>query len=430
MAFDPARPDLTAYLPHSPGGRAGSWVSAATAVEAIPDGSRVFIGGAATTPMHLVQALADARHRWSRIEIVTPMLQKRLPVFEHAGAPFHFVTTQASPAFKYLWSSGFVQVLPSKYSDHTTLHVPGGPLAADVAIVAVSAPSEDGRVSLGVSVGSQVMPARTAAMVIAQVNRNIPYTFGAGELDLDQFDFLVEAEETISDSRAAEGGLDEITLRIAESAAGVVRDGCTIQFGIGSIPDAILSSLQRRKELRVHSGLVSDACIDLYEAGAVQGPMVAAEIVCTPRMRQWIHRNPAVIMGPPNLTHGAAELAALPDFVALNSTVEIALDGAANSEVAGGQIISGPGGAPDFGFGANLTNGGRSVLALRATAAGGRISRIVRAIEAPNPVTLPNYLADVIVTEYGRVDVRGLAGTARADALRSIAHPDHRAALS
>jgi acetyl-CoA hydrolase len=398
-------------------------------VQAIPEGSRVFLGGAATTPMHLVQALDDERHRWAQLEIVSPMLQKRLPIFAHAGAPFRFVTSQASPAFKYLWDSGHVQVLPSKYSDHTTLHVPGGPLPCDVAIVAVSEPV-DGRVSLGVSVGSTVMPARTAPIVIAQVNPTIPYTFGAGELDLDQIDFLVRADEPISDSRAAEGELDELTRTIAMSAASVVQDGCTIQFGIGSIPDAILSALQARRSLRVHSGLVSDACIDLYEAGAVEGLMVAAEIVCTPRMRRWIHRNPAVLMGPPNLTHGAAEIAALPRFVALNSTVEIALDGAANSEVVGGQIISGPGGAPDFAFGASLTSGGRSVLALRATAGRGSISRIVRGIEPPNPVTLPNYLCDVVVTEFGRADVRGLAGDRRAAALREIAHPDHRPALA
>ncbi len=429
MAFDPNRPDLSAFLPPSPGGRPARWASAAEAIDAIADRSRIFIGGAATTPMHLVQALDDARDRWTDIEIVAPMLQKRLPVFEHAGAPFRFVTSQASPAYKYLWASGHVQVLPSKYSDHTTLHVPGGPLPADVAIVAVSAPV-DGRVSLGVSVGSCVMPARTAPLVIAQVNPTIPYTFGAGELDLDQIDFLVEADEPISDSRAAGGELDETTRTIAMAAASAVPDGATIQFGIGSIPDAILTLLQSRRGLRVHSGLVSDACIDLYEAGAVEGLMVAAEIVCTPRMRRWIHRNPAVLMGPPNLTHGAGELAALPNFVALNSTVEIALDGSANSEVAGGQIISGPGGAPDFGFGASLASGGRSVLALRSTAARGTISRVVRRIEPPNPVTLPNYLCDVVATEFGRVDVRGLAGHRRAAALRSIAHPDHRADLA
>ncbi|MFN0025737.1 MAG: hypothetical protein ACKV2O_00935, partial [Acidimicrobiales bacterium] len=312
MVFDPARPDLTALLPAARGGRPARRVSAATAVAAIPEGARVFIGGAATTPMTLVQALDDARDRWRRLDIITPLLQKRLPLFQHAGDPFHFISTQASPAFKYLWDSGFVSVLPSKYSDHTTLHTPDGPLPVDVAIVAVSAPGPDGRVSLGVSVGSTVMPARTAPLVIAQINPEIPYTFGAGELDLDQIDYLVEASEPISDSRAAEGGIDATTRTIAQLAASVVTDGCTIQFGIGSIPDAILGELAGRRGLRVHSGLLSDACIDLFEAGAVEGIMVAGEVVCTPRMRAWIHRNPAVLMGPPNLTHGAAELAALP----------------------------------------------------------------------------------------------------------------------
>jgi len=426
MVFDPARPDLTPFLPPSPGGKTTRTMSADAAVAAIPDGSRVFIGGAGTTPVTMMQAMADNAHRWTRIEIVCPMLQKRLPVFAHAGRPFHFVTSQASPAFKYLWDSGFVEVLPSKYSDHTALHVPGGPLPVDVAILAVSSP-HDGRVSLGVSVGSSVMPARTAPLVIAQINPTIPYTYGAGELDLDQIDIVVQADEPVVDSKNEP--VDELSATIAAAAATVVEDGSTIQFGIGSIPDAILGALRHRRGLRVHSGLLSDACIDLYEAGAVDGVMVSAEVVCTPRMRAWIDRNPAVLMGPPNVTHGVAVLATLPRFVALNSTVEIALDGSANSEMVNGQVISGPGGAPDYAFGAGLASGGRSVLALRSTAGRGRVSRIVRRIEAPNPVTLPNYLADVVVTEYGRVDVRGLAGTARAAALRSIAHPDHRAAL-
>lgn len=431
MAFDPARPDLTPYLPPRRGGRAARVVDAEVAVSAIAEGARIYLGGTATTPMHLTQALSDvaATGRWKRLEIVTPLLQKRPAIFQQAGNPFHFVTSQASPAFKYLWDSGFVSVLPSKYSDHATLHTPAGPLPADVAIIAVSAPI-DGRVSLGVSVGSSSMPARTADLVIAQVNPTIPYTYGAGELDLDQIDYLVNHEEPISEGRDDGEGLDELTVSIAELAASVVQDGCTIQFGIGSIPDAILSRLQSRRGLRVHSGLMSDACIDLYEAGATEGIMVAGEVASSPRMRAWIHRNPMVLMAPPNLTHGAAELAALPNFVALNSTVEIALDGSANSEVVNGQIISGPGGAPDFAFGAGMAGGGRSVLALRATAGRGKISRIVRRIEPPNPVTLPSYLADVVVTEFGRVDVRGLAGEARAEAMRSIAHPDLRHTLS
>jgi acyl-CoA hydrolase len=218
--------------------------------------------------------------------------------------------------------------------------------------------------------------------------------------------------------------------RIAQLAAEVVADGATIQFGVGSIPDAILAALGRRRGLRVHSGLVSEACLDLYEAGVVEGPMIAGEVVNSPRMRAWVHRNPAVLTAPPSITHGAAVLAGIDGFVALNSAVEVALDGSANSEAVGGEIVSGPGGAPDFAFGASVSNGGRFVAALKSTAAGGSVSRIVRCIEPPGPVTLPAYLADVVVTEHGRAEVRTLAGPERAAALRAVAHPDHRAALS
>lgn len=423
-------PDLAPYLLPLRGGRASRWCSATDAVAQIPDGARVYLGAGPTTPMHLVQALTDLRDRWTHLEIVSPMLQRRLPLFEHAGRPFHFVTTQASPAFKYLWSSGFVHVLPTRYSDHATLCAPGGPLPVDVALLAVSRPAGDGQVSLGLSVGSSVTPARTAPLVIGQVNQEVPYTFGAGELPTDAFDALVEADEEIVDNRAGSGEPDAVAARIADLAAAAVPDGATIQFGIGTIPDAILARLHARSSLRVHSGLVNQACVDLQAAGVVEGVMVAAEMVSTPRMRAWAHRNPGLFMGPAALTHGAAALAGLPNFVAINSAVEIALDGSANSEMAGGELISGPGGAPDYAFGASLASGGRLILALRSTASRGELSRIVRRIEPPNPVTLANYLADIVVTEHGRVEVRGLPGAARAAALRSLAHPRHREALA
>lgn len=429
--------DLERFLPPSPADRPARWCSADEAVAAIPEGARIFIGGGATTPMRLVQALDDQRHRWRRLDIVTPALQRRLPIFEHAGAPFHFTTTQATPAFKYLWDSGFVDILPSRYSDHAALCGPGGPLACDVALVTVSSPGPDGKVSLGLSVGTAVVPARTAPLVLAQVNAEVPYTFGASELELGQLDALVKGDDAIVDNRSRAGrtgadgtGEDAIGARIADLAAGAIGDGCTLQFGVGGIPDAILARLGDRKGLRVHSGLVSEACADLHDAGVIEGVMVAAEVVSTPRMRAWVHRNPNVLMGPAAFTHGVGTLATLENFVAINSAVEIALDGSANSEAAGREIISGPGGAPDFAFGASLASGGRLILALRSTASKGTISRVVRRIEPPAPVTLPAYLADIIVTEHGRADVRGLAGRHRADALRAVADPAHRAALA
>jgi acyl-CoA hydrolase len=285
-----------------------------------------------------------------------------------------------------------------------------------------------GHVSLGLSVGSTVVPARTTPIVIGQINSEVPYTLGAGELPADHFDFLVEGDEPIIDARARTGP-DPVSDRIAELAAEVIPDGATIQFGVGSIPDAILDRLDRHRGLHVHSGLVSEACLDLFEAGVIEGPMFAGEVVSTPRMRRWVHDNPAVLMAPPSITHGAAALAALDGFVAINSAVEIALDGSANSEVAAGEIISGPGGAPDFAFGASVSNGGRLILAMKSTASSGTISRIVHRIEPPHPVTLPSYLTDVVVTEHGRAEVRAIGGTERADRLRSIADPRHRDSL-
>lgn len=422
--------DWSAWLPPPRGPRAARRVTADEAVRAIPDGARIFIEAAAMTPLPLVQALADeaATGRWTKLEVVTAFLMTRLAIFRQAGAPFRFVTLQASPAFKHIWSRGTVSVLPCRYSDLAGLCSPAGPLPCDVALLQVSPPGPEGRVSLGLSVGANLDVARSAPLVIAQVNRNVPYTFGAGELLPEDFDYLVEIDGPILEAHPGETA-DDLGLSIARRAAGFVPDGATLQFGIGALPDAILAALASRKGFRVHSGMVSDACLDLYEGGAIDGPMVAAEVVSTPRLMRWVDRNPAVLMAPASYTHGAKALADQDRFTALNSTIEVALDGACNSEVAGGQIISGPGGAPDYAFGASISSGGRSVLALRSTAARGTVSRIVRSIDPPKPVTLPAYLADVIVTEHGAVELRGLTLEARARALASIADPAHRDSL-
>ena len=184
--------------------------------------------------------------------------------------------------------------------------------------------------------------------------------------------------------------------------------------------------------------MVSMACAELIEKGAItssskgfdDGYMIAAEGWSTEPMLKWVDRNPRVLMAPARYSHGADVLARISRFVALQSAVEVALDGAANSETAGGRVLSGPGGAPDYAFAASVAVGGRSILALKSVTRDGSISRIVHSIESPNRVTLPYYAADLIVTEYGVAEVRGLGLEARAEAIRAIAHPDHRAILA
>lgn len=419
--------DFSTMLHPGHGQRAARWVDAATAVSAVPEGARIYLAGGAATPRHLCEALDDARARWQRLDLVMPWMMTRPAPFQHPGEPFRFVTLQASEALKYLWDTGTVEVLPTRYSDGAQIFRADGALPCDVALVTVSR-VVDGKVSLGLSAGMAADVVRSAPLVIAQVSESMPYTFGAAELAVEELDFLVEFDERVTEARPA-ATTDPVGSAIAAMAADFVADGSTLQFGLGALPDAILERLADRNGLKVHSGMVSDPCIALLEAGAVDGPMITAELVSTPSLMAWVDRNPAVVMAPAAWSHGAAVLCGLQGFVSLQSTLEVALDGAANSEVSGGRRFSGPGGAPDFAFAATAAPGGRAIMALRSTAAKGTISRIVRHIEAPSPTTVPAYLADVVITEHGAAELRGLSLDARADALRALAAPEHRAAL-
>lgn len=426
MGFE-ATTDFGPYLHPGHGRRPGRWVDAATAVAAIGDGARVFLAGSAGTPRHLSQALAEGRSRWSRIELVMPWMMTRPAPFEYPGEPFVFTTLQASAAFKYLWSTGTVAVVPCRYGDGPLLLRPGAPLGCDVALVTVSRPV-GGKVSLGLSCGLAADVVRSAPLVIAQVSTSMPYTFGAAELGVDEIDFLVEHDEPVLESRPATT-TDQVGQRIAALAADHIPDGATLQFGLGALPDAVLARLVDRGRLRVHSGMVSDACVALHQAGVIQGPMVTAEGLSTPSMIRWADLNPDLVMVPASVSHGAAILASLDRFVSLQSTLEVALDGACNSEVSGSTRRSGPGGAPDFAFAATSVPGGRGIVALRSTAAGGTISRIVPRLEPGVPVTIPAYLADRVVTEHGVAELRGRSLVDRASALRAVAAPAFRPLL-
>ncbi len=419
--------DFSSYLHPGYGARQSAWVDAATAVAAIDDGARIYLAGGAVTPRYLCQALAEARSRWSHLELVMPWMMTRPAPFDYPGEPFRFVTVQASAAFKHLWSTGTVDVVPFRYSDGALLFRPEAPLACDVAMVTVSR-VVDGKVSLGLASGLAADVVRSAPLVIAQVSNSMPYTYGASEIEVSEIDFLVEHDEPVLEARPA-GTSDDIGLRIASTAAALVPERATIQFGLGALPDAILDRLSNRKGLKVHSGMVSDACVALHESGVIDGPMITAVLVSTPSLTRWVDLNPAVIMAPASYSHGPAILSQIERFTSLQSTLEVALDGACNSEVSGQRRLSGPGGAPDYAFAACVAPGGRGIMALRSTAAGGTISRIVANIEPGAPTTIPAYLADMVVTEHGAVGLRGLGLEARAEALRSIAAPEHRASL-
>ncbi|MPY95219.1 MAG: acetyl-CoA hydrolase [Acidimicrobiia bacterium] len=419
-----------------PGGRDGRRVAAQEAIAAVGNGDRVFFSGTCATPTTLLDELVAQRHRFDRLDLVCGYLVEPPAFLDHAAEPFYLTATQATPAMRAAAERGALRVLPARYSDYVALLAPDGPLPVDVALLHVSEPGPDGRFSLGVATGTAWHVAAQARLVIAQVNPRMPYCFGDAEVGRDAFDLLVDVDEPLVELHSPRAGAT--LAAVASAAADLVPDGATLQFGIGALPDAVLTALGDRRHLGIHSGMFSQACVDLVEGGAVTntrkgvdvGISVAAEVIGDQALFDWVHRNPRCHLVRAEESHGAASLARLARFTAINGAIEVALDGSLNSEVIAGKVVSGPGGLPDFAFAASLCAAGRSIIALPSVAGRSGTSRIVARIEPPAPVTLPAYLADRVVTEYGTAELRGLDLAEREVALRGIAHPDHRDALA
>ncbi len=401
------------------------------AVDLIPDRSRVYVTPLMGSPTAVLEAMAAQPDRWTDLETACDYLAEPLATFAHPGAPFRHLTVQASRALAPMAEAGALRRVSACSSQLSGLLLPGGPVGVDVAVVQVSAPGPDGRFSLGTSGGTTAELVRAAPLVLAEINPTMPYTRGVVEFDRSAFDGLIEVDPhpLVEFPSAPRSG---ITDRIGEHVASQVVDGATIEYGIGAIPDASLAALAGHRDLGLHSGMLGDAVIELVESGVMNGArksvdaglLVAGGIVGTLRAAQWAAERDDVVIVASNYSHGAVALARQDRFTAINSALQVALDGSIGAEVVGGRVVSGPGGQPDFAYGASASNGGVSIVALQATAARGTVSRLVPAIESADLVTVTHYLADRVVTEFGVASVRGLGADERAAALLAVADPD------
>ncbi|MEM7285839.1 MAG: acetyl-CoA hydrolase/transferase C-terminal domain-containing protein [Actinomycetota bacterium] len=425
-------------LPQPTRGREGRDGTTADLLDAIEDGARIHIAYAAAFPVTLASAISEAQDQWTDVEIVTGVHHDAHPLFEPAkGSPFRFALIQASGPLGPALAAGAASVIPSALSDWPRICAPDGPRPCDVSLVQVSPPGPDGRFSMGTGAADQIEIVRRAPVVIAEVNPRMPYTFGATELFRDEIDLLIEAEHELPEAGGG-GDFGELEATIAAHAAPEIPDGATLQFGIGRIPDAIVASLDGHSDLGLHSGMIGDACIGLVEAGVLTGArksadvgkLVAGVVLGSRRIFDWVDRNPDVLMVPAAYSHGASTLASVHQLAAINSVIEVALDGSANAEQIGDRIISGPGGQPDYALGAQLSPGGVGIVAISSTAGRTPRSRIVDRLPASVPVSIPRNLADRVVTEYGVARLDGATLAERADRLRAIAHPDFREELT
>jgi len=247
---------------------------------------------------------------------------------------------------------------------------------------------------------------------------------------VSELDSAVEAATPLLEFNEAPCGDTET--RIGAHVAALVRDGDTLQFGIGAVPSALAGALCAHRRLRIHGGMVSSALQKLSEAGALDAdaPVTTGVVLGDSAFRDFASRLDRLWLTDVTHTHDPARLAAIPRFIAINAAVEVDLFGQVNSERAGGAIQAGAGGLPAFAQGALASPGGRLLICVAATARKGSVSRIVPALDDSALCTLPRALADAVVTEHGVAELRGLTLDARAQALIGIAAPEHRTALA
>ena len=413
---------------------ARAWCTASEAVARIQSGQSVFLGSACGEPQTLVEALLHDAARLHGVALLTGLQGSRAPyVAKDYAGHFRLRAFMASPAAAEAIARGDADYLPVPLSRIPPL-MRGGRLHVDVALVQVAPADSHGRFSLGVSVAYAKAAVAAASLVIAEVNAQMPRTLGDAFIEAGDIDLFVASDRPVLEERRGE--TESSLARIGELVASLVADGDTMQVGVGAIADAVWLALRSHRDLGVHTGSVADSLVELVESGVVTnhrksidtGRIVAGQLIGTKRLYSYAHENPRFDMHPSDYTHNPAVLARIDRLVSVNSALQIDLRGQVNAETLRGRQVAGVGGAIDFAVGARLSPGGRTIVALPATAGGGRFSRIVPRLE-DGVVTTPASLVDYVVTEHGIADLAGLPLGARAQALIAIAAPEHRAAL-
>lgn len=408
-------------------------VSPSEALSGLRPGARVFIGSGCAEPVRLVAALA-AFPGAIDVEVLHIMTVGQAPYASAAQAGrFRHNAFFIGPNVREAVERGAADYTPIFLSEVPALLKTR--LAPDLALICCSPPDARGYCSLGISV--DVVKAGTGASrrVVAEINPSMPRTHGAGFIHVSDIDAFVESAEPILE--IAPSAPDDVSRRIGRFCAGLVTDGATLQLGIGDIPNAVLASLADRKDLGVHSEMISDGVIDLVESGVITGRLktlhpgkiVTSFCMGSRRLYDYVDDNPAFEFLPTEFVNDPMVIGRNDRMVSLNSALQVDLTGQVCADSIGARFYSGIGGQVDFIRGAARSRGGRSIIALPSTAKDGTLSRIVVTLSEGAGVVTTRAEVDTVITEYGVAELRGRTVRERALALIGIAHPAFRKAL-
>lgn len=401
------------------------------AVACIRHGQRVFVGSGAGEPQCLVDALS-ARTDIADTEIVHILTLGIAPYAEpRLGSRFRHNAFFIGPNVRTAVAEGRADYTPIFLSEIAALFKTGR-VVIDTALISVSPPDKHGWCSYGVSTDVVKPAAEAARTVIAEVNEQMPRVLGDCFIHVDDIDFMVPSDRQILE--APQGSPDETAARIGRHIASLIEDGSTLQLGIGTIPDAVLSQLGHLKNLGLHTEMFSDGVIPLIESGVInnkkktlhRGKMVMSFVLGTRRLYDFIDNNPLIECRPTHYVNDPFIIAKNDRMISINSAIEVDLTGQVCADSLGEMFYSGIGGQVDFGRGAARSRGGKPIIALPATAEAGNISRIVASLKPGAGVVTSRGDVHYVVTEYGVAYLHGKCVRERALALIQIAHPKFR----
>jgi len=405
-------------------------MTAQEAVKLIKSGNRVLIQGGAATPQALVKAMVARAPELKSVEVV----------HLHTEGECGYTSPDVRESFytNAFFIGGNIRKMIGDTADYIPIFLSDIPslfregyMDLDIVLVNVTPPDRHGFCSLGVSVDIVIAAIEKGKKVIAQINPRMPRTFGDALVHINQFSACVVIEEELQDMKFV--APTDAEKAIGRNIAEIIEDGATLQMGIGGIPNAVLTYLTNHKNLGVHTEMFSEGIVDLVERGVVNGSkkkvnpykIVSGFAMGTRRLYDFMDDNPEIEMKDIAYVNDTAIIRQNPKVTAINSAIEIDLTGQVCADSIGMRMFSGVGGQMDFMRGAALSLGGKPIIAITSTTLKG-LSKIVPTLRTGAGVVTTRAHARFVATEYGVAELFGKNLRQRAQALRDVAHPDHR----
>ena len=407
------------------------------AVKAVKSGDRIFLTGNASVPLQLLAALVARAPELENVEICHPLAicpsdYVAPEMAGHLRINSMFVSANVRKAV----NEGRADFTPVMLSEFPLLFK-NGHLPLDVAFIHVSPPDQHGFCSMGAESGLTISAAEVAKIVIAQVNEQMPRTLGDTLMHVDRMHHIVPLNCPLTEMAMGDDVDKDVVERIAAHIAGLIPDGATMQLGIGAIPNAVLKYLLGKKDLGIHSELISDGVIDLVEAGVLTnarksihpGKIVAGFLLGTKRLYDWVDNNPLVELHRTEYVNDPFVVAQNDRMVAINSALEVDLTGQVCADSIGPKMYSAVGGQLDFIYGASRSKGGVPIIAMPSSSVlrdGTVVSKIVPMLKPGAGVVTSRNHVHFVITEFGIADLYGKSVRQRTEALIAIADPRFR----